>query len=130
MALFVAVVAPNLVQVPCRSTQTILVSIIVFFLVGLIQLGGVDSGGRNRAFLASSILFPSAAVFLLPSSLSGRLRVTGAGSWQFQSPDLRFFLLGVFCQLALGTGLGFGRVGWLGALRTVLIYVFSGGPRS
>ena len=128
MAFFVIIIIPNLVQTLCRTAQTIPSLIIVLF--GLNQLGDIDSGGRSRVFLASStLLLSSATVVLLLSSLSGRLRVTRAESWQFWSPDLGLFLTRVFYQLALDTGLGRSRVGWPGVLRTVLVHIFSGGLR-
>ena len=126
MALFIAVITPNLVQVLCRAAQTYLVSIIVLF--GLYQFGGVDSCGQGRAFITSSILLWSAAILFLPTSLSGKFWVTIAGSC-FRDPGFRFFLLKVFCQLALCIGLSHGRVSWLGAPSTVLIHVLSGDPR-
>ena len=129
MTLFVAVVASNLVQIVCRSVQIIPVLIIVFFLIGLTRLGYVDSSGRDKAYLLLLVLLLSSmAVFLLLPSLSGRLWVTGAGTC-FRGQGLRFFLLEIFSWLALGTDLSCGRIGWPGALRTVLIHVFSGGPR-
>ena len=128
MAPFVAIVALYLAQIACRSAQTIPVSIIVLFLIGLTWLGCVDSASQGEAFLTSSVLLlPFATVFFLPPSLSGRLRVTEVRSCWFRSPDLRLFLLGVLYWLALV--LGHDGVGWPGALGTVLVHIFSDGPR-
>ena len=105
MAHFLTVIALDLTQIAYRSAQTIPVSIIVFFLIRHNRLSCIDSGGRGRAFLLLLSLVISTAFFLffLPS-LSGKLRVNGAGSCQFWGPDLRFFYPKVFYQLSLGLG--------------------------
>ena len=104
MAYFLIVIALDLTQIACRSAQTIPVSIIVFFLIGLTRLGCVDFGGRGGAFLISSVLLLlSAAVLLLPLSLSGRLWVTGTGSC-FRGPGLKFFYPKVLYRLGLSLG--------------------------
>ena len=125
MAHFLTVIALDLTQIACRSARTIPVSIIVLFFIGLTRLGCVDSGGRGEAFLTSSVsLLSSAAVLFLPPSLSGRLRVTGAGSC-FRGPGLRFFHPRVLYWL----GLGLGRRGVHRSIASVawLIEVSAGG---
>ena len=103
---FLTVIVLDLTQIVYYFAQTILVLIIVFFLISLTRLGCVDFNSRNRIFLPLSILLvPLAAIFLLfPPSLSGRLQVTGAESWQFWGPDFRFFHSRFFYQLGLGLG--------------------------
>ena len=72
MAFFAIVVVFYLVQVLCFAAQTIPISIVVLF--GFNQLGDVDSNSQDGASLALSILlFPSAAVFFLLPSLSGKI---------------------------------------------------------
>ena len=128
MALFIAVVALYLAQIVCRSAQMIPVSIIVFFLICITRLGCVDSTDRGGTFLTSSVLLlPSATAFFLFLSLSGRLQVTGAGSCQFRSPDLRLFFPEILYWLALV--LSRGGIGWLGAPKTVLVYILNSGPQ-
>ena len=125
MAHFLTVIVLDLTQIACRSAQTILVSIIILFLIGLTRLGCVDSGGRGGAFLLSLLLVISTAFFLLfLPSLSGRLWVTGAGNWQFWGPGLRFFYLRVFYQL--GLGLGCQSMHQLIALVALLVEVLDG----
>ena len=64
MAFFAVAIAPNFAQVRCRSAWTILVLIIVFFYIGLTQLGSIDSNSWGIAFLALSVLLLlSVAVF-------------------------------------------------------------------
>ena len=71
MALFVAVIASNLVQIAYHSARTIPVSIIILDLIGLSRFGCVDSVGQDGAFLILLVmLLLSAAVLLFLPSLS------------------------------------------------------------
>ena len=126
MANFLTVIALDLTQIAYRSTWTIPISILVLFLIGFTRLGCLDSVGQGGAFLLSLLLVISTAFFFLfPPSLSGRLRVTEEGSWQFWGPGLRFFHPRIFYQL----GLGFGRRGVHQSIvsMTLLVGVSAGG---
>ena len=80
MAFFVTILALGLIYVTYRPVQTILVLvsitilIIVFFLISLIWLGCISSGGRDGAFLLLLPLIMLAAVFfLIAPGFCGRL---------------------------------------------------------
>ena len=91
----------------------------------LLGLSCVYFTSRDRTFLTLSISLRLFLLLFFPSFL-GRLKTLGT-SLCFYTSDLRFFCLGVFHGTALA--LGNGRVGWLIALETVLIYFFSAGAR-
>ena len=110
MAFFVAIVILYFTHVICYLVQTILVSILVLFLIGLTRLSSIDFGGRSEAILLALPLITLAVVFLLfLPSLSGGIRVVRVGrscrNHQLWIPDLRFFRPGVFCCLGLAVSI-------------------------
>lgn len=126
IAQFLTIIALDLTKVIYR--QMIWVSIIVFFLNGLIRLDCIDSSGQSRVILLALLLIILTTVFLffLPS-FSRKLNVVRIGQnyWNREvwAPEFRFFYLESFCCLGLRVGLSCSGVYWLVALMAILISV-------
>ena len=124
MVFFVVFIVLHLVKVIYCSTQIILVLIIV--LVVLNRLVGIESNSRDGVFLATFFLLLLLAAIVLFFALSFYKKfyqITRVENEQFWSLDLKFFFSRVFYWLFLI--LSYNEVGWLRALRIVLVYIFS-----
>lgn len=127
MPYFLAIIALDLTKVIWYSIQTILV-LIIFFLMRLTSLSGIDSDSRGRAF---STLLIFVLVFIIPFFLFlflsfleklSVIKALGELKW-FWTSSFRFFYLEVLNNTALAlSNSGFS---WLIAIGVVLIHLLS-----